>query len=77
MESLSVTLWGCFLGHITHVFVKVSLLWGMSGGSWVLGLVWREIEQRPGGRSSRLGAVTGQAAWPLCPSPAMVGDAVP
>lgn len=53
MESLSVAFWGCFLGHnITPVFVKVSLLWGTSWGgrqsswvwgSWILGLVWREI----------------------------------
>lgn len=42
MESLSVAFWGCFLGHnITAVFVKVSLLWGMSWGgrqsSWAWG----------------------------------------
>lgn len=83
MGSLSVAFWGCFLGHnITSVFGKVLLLWGTSWGgrqiswgwgSWMLGLVWREIRQRPGGRISGLGAVTGQSACPLSPGPAMGG----
>lgn len=80
MESLSVAFWGCFPGHnITPVFVKVSLLWGMSWGgrqsswawgSWTLGLVWREIRQRLGGCDW---------AGSLSPLPALpwVGDAVP
>lgn len=82
MESLCGIL-GLVFGHnITHGFVKVSLLWGTSWGgrqsswawgSWMLGLVWGEIKQRPEGRISGLGAVTGQAACPLSPSPAVGG----
>lgn len=73
------------MGNVPHVCECLVALGHVMGGrqsswawgSWILGLVWREIKPRPGDRSSGLEAMTGRQLVPSAPALPCVGDAVP